>query len=388
MSAYKKILRFSVLAIAIQHSAAFAESALANAETLATPQQDRITDVVINRDLNTFKEAQNRIAKLNNTGVDADNYFLVKAQAWLDFATQEYYVNDRSLAIEHALAESYALIKEMEAANPNISMDTVLIPESQRLREDLWKLAAELKQHQGFKCAAANIAELEVRLVWAGHEHQELGWRHAREHFAAAERLAKMAQKRAENCVMPPKEDKQCPVLVCPTIAEAAPTNVEPKAVVTPETPDVPLVNVPRNVHFALDKSAINAKAAVVLHKVVQILKAYPHMNIRLVGHTDTRASKTYNQALSERRAKSVLMYLMQHGVESNRMGLRGEGFNDIKTNDNVLVGHALSRRVEIEYFGETIESYEQSDDLMLEEGYNTEATAKKATQKRQLPKK
>jgi hypothetical protein len=32
---------------------------------------------------------------------------------------------------------------------------------------------------------------MEVRLVWAGHENKELGWRHAREHFAAAERLAK-----------------------------------------------------------------------------------------------------------------------------------------------------------------------------------------------------
>jgi hypothetical protein len=91
-------------------------------------------------------------------------------------------------------------------------------------------------------------------------------------------------------------------------------------------------------------------------------------MNIRLVGHTDSRASKAYNLALSERRAKSVLKYLAQKGIDSNRMGMRGEGFNELKTADDELIAHALSRRVEIEYFGETIESYDQTGDLVVEE--------------------
>ena len=350
------------------------------AETLATPQQDRISDVVIGRDLETLKTAQSRIAKLNNNGIEAENYFLVKAQAWLDFAMHEYYENDRSQVIENALAESYKLIKEMEAANNSISMDTLVIPESVRLREDLWKIAAELKQHQGFVCAAAPIAEMEVRLVWAGHEHEELGWRHAREHFAAAERLAKKARKLADNCFCPP-EEKPCPMLVAKT--EEPVDKPTKKAIVEPKAPELmPLVNVPRNVHFGLDKSNINTKAALVLDKVVLILKAYPQMNIRLVGHTDSRASQAYNQALSERRAKSVLNYLIQQGIDSNRMGIRGEGFNEVKTDEDALVGYALSRRVEIEYFGETIESYDQTGDLVVEE-MRKEKAAKQAKSKR-----
>lgn len=397
MSAYNKLLRLSLLAIALQGSVSMAEevtpaAAPVVAETLATPQQQRISDVVIGRDLTTLKTAQDRIAKLNNNGTEAENYFLVKAQAWLDFATHEYYENDRTEVIEHALAESYKLIKEMEAANNQISMDTLVIPESVRLREDLWKIAAELKQHQGFACAAAPIAEMEVRLVWAGHEHQELGWRHAREHFAAAERLAKKARKLADNCFCPP-EEKPCPMLVAkavePTQDVLDKSRTRPKKpfaepVVVPAIGPEPidLVNVPNNVHFALDKSDINEKGALILDRVAEILKAYPHMTAILVGHTDSRASKAYNLALSERRAKSVLTYLTKKGIDQARLSYQAEGFNKLKTAEDELMGHALSRRVEIAYLGENIISYDQTGDIVVEEMRKAKVAKAKAARK------
>jgi hypothetical protein len=154
-----------------------------------TPEAKRITDQNINVDLATLKATQDRIAKLNSNGIGADNYYLVKAQSWLDFAMHEYYENDRSHVIDEALFQAQDLIGRMEQAENNITLDTPVINESQRLREDLWTIAGELKRHRGFVCASAPIAEMEVRLVWAGHENKELGWRHAREHFAAAERL-------------------------------------------------------------------------------------------------------------------------------------------------------------------------------------------------------
>lgn len=405
MLAYNKLTRtLCCIAAIYMAQGVHAEEAQNNqdtpkvAETLATPQQDRISDVVIGRDLETLKTAQSRIAKLNNNGIEAENYFLVKAQAWLDFAMHEYYENDRSQVIENALAESYKLIKEMEAANNSISMDTLVIPESVRLREDLWKIAAELKQHQGFACAAAPIAELEVRLVWAGHEHQELGWRHAREHFAAAERLAKKARKLADNCFCPP-EEKPCPMMVAkavePTQDVLDKSKVRPKKpfaepVVIPEVSSEPidLVNVPNNVHFGLDKSDINEKGALILDRVAEILKAYPHMTAILVGHTDSRASKAYNLALSERRAKSVLNYLIKKGIDKARFSYQAEGFNKLKTAEDELLGHALSRRVEIAYFGENIISYDQTGDIVVEE-MRKEKAAKQAKSKRSsTPKK
>ena len=385
MWAYNKLTRIALLAVAMSHThLVFADDMPAESkpvveETLSTPQQARISDVVIGRDLTVLKTAQDRIAKLNNNGVEAENYYLVKAQAWLDFAMHEYYENDRTQVIENALAEAYVLITQMEAASNQISMDTKVIPESVRLREDLWKIAAELKAHQGFACAAAPIAEMEVRLVWAGHEHQELGWRHAREHFAAAERLAKQAQKLADNCFCPQPAEKPCPL-----VAAVEPPPTQEMLDMTKKRPKAPeplaLVNVPRNVHFGLDKSNINEKAVVILDRVAEILQAYPHMTAILVGHTDSRASKAYNLALSERRAKSVLNYLVKKGIDKSRFSYQAEGFNKLKTAEDELLGNALSRRVEIAYIGENIQSYDQTGDVVVEE--MLKAKAAKANKK------
>jgi outer membrane protein OmpA-like peptidoglycan-associated protein len=387
MWAYNKLTRIALLAVAMSHThLVFAEDVPAEvepvAETLSTPQQARISDVVIGRDLSVLKTAQDRIAALNNNGIEAENYYLVKAQAWLDFAMSEYYENDRTQVIEDALAEAYVLITQMEAANNQISMDTKVIPESVRLREDLWKIAAELKAHQGFACAAAPIAEMEVRLVWAGHEHQELGWRHAREHFAAAERLAKRAKKLADNCFCPKPAEKPCPLVAA---VEAPPT---PDVKEQPKTPEpLALVNVPRNVHFGLDKSNINDKAVVILDRVSEILHAYPAMSIILIGHTDSRASKAYNKALSERRANSVLKYLAKKGIDASRMTTQAEGFNQLKTAEDEILAYALSRRVEIAYTGENIQSYDQTGDLMLEEETQARPSKKPLKSKKTLKK-
>jgi outer membrane protein OmpA-like peptidoglycan-associated protein len=343
------------------------------------PEATRISDKKIRVDLTILKATQDRIAKLNSNGVGADNYYLVKAQSWLDFAMHEYYENDRSEVIDEALFQAQDLIERMEQADNNITLDTPVINESQRLREDLWTIAGELKQHRGFVCASAPIAEMEVRLVWAGHENKELGWRHAREHFAAAERLAKQARKLVDNCFCPQPEEKPCPLVAA---VEPPPTqellDMRKKRPQKPVEP-MALVNVPRNVHFGLDKSNINEKAVVILDRVTEILQAYPKLTIKLIGHTDSRASKAYNQALSERRAQSVLKYLLAKGIAADRIDLRGEGFNSLKTDADELLGHALSRRVEMDYLGETIESYDQTGDLVMEEVRKAKASKVKA---------
>lgn len=356
----------------------------ARAEVAVQPQETRITDEVIHRDLKSLQGLQDRIARLNAAGVGADNYYLVKAQAWLDFAYHEYHENDRSQVIEQALAESLGLVRQLEGGILNITLDTPVIPESQRLREDLWKLAAELKKHQGFACAAAPLAEFEVRLVWAGHENKELGWRHAREHFAAAERLARRAVKLADNCVCPPEAAKTCPTAAPVVVAEAPPVVipaiVEP--VPEPAKPSL-LANVPRNVHFALDKSVVSGHSATVLKRVAEILKAYPHMTITLEGHTDSRASKAYNLKLSKRRVDAVRDYLQKLGIAPERMTTLAMGMDrTLNAEKDEILNHALSRRVEVHYFGEKIESFTQRDDIQIESARQKAPKAKKATRK------
>ncbi len=360
---------YSRTALSLLMALCMAVSTVRAAESeVLNPEAKRITDQKIHVDLTLLQATQDRIAKLNSNGIGADNYYLVKAQSWLDFAMHEYYENDRTSVIDEALFQAQDLIERMEQADNNISLDTAIISQSQRLREDLWIIAGEMKQHRGFVCAAAPIAEMEVRLVWAGHENKELGWRHAREHFAAAERLAKQARKLADNCFCPQPAEKPCPI-----VAAVEPPPVQEMLDLTKKQPEIPigpmaLVNVPRNVHFGVDKSNINEKAVVILDRVTEILQAYPKMTISLIGHTDSRASKAYNQALSERRAQSVLKYLLAKGIAKTRIDLRGKGFDSLKTDADELMGHALSRRVEMDYVGETIQSYDQTGDLVMEE--------------------
>jgi hypothetical protein len=90
------------------------------------PEAKRITDQNVGVDLSILRQTQDRIAKLNTLGTGADNYYLVKAQAWLDFATQEYYVNDRGPVTDQALFQARNLIERMEQAQQNISLDTLL----------------------------------------------------------------------------------------------------------------------------------------------------------------------------------------------------------------------------------------------------------------------
>ncbi|MEM6906646.1 MAG: OmpA family protein, partial [Pseudomonadota bacterium] len=69
---------------------------------------------------------------------------------------------------------------------------------------------------------------------------------------------------------------------------------------------------------------------------------------LSIVGHTDTVGSVTYNQDLSERRARRVASALVDRGVPSGAMTLAGRSENDlaVQTGDNVR--EAANRRVEI----------------------------------------
>jgi outer membrane protein OmpA-like peptidoglycan-associated protein len=68
-----------------------------------------------------------------------------------------------------------------------------------------------------------------------------------------------------------------------------------------------------------------------------------------VLGHTDSTGSHEYNQALSERRARSVADYLSARGVSPARMGTRGYGETaPIYQPDDTEMKRAANRRVEI----------------------------------------
>ena len=85
-------------------------------------------------------------------------------------------------------------------------------------------------------------------------------------------------------------------------------------------------------IYFDFNKSDIRPDAAIELDKVVKLMTlTYPEMVIKLEAHTDPVGSDAYNDALSERRAKSTYEYLIEHGVPENHI-LSYKGYGKRKT--------------------------------------------------------
>jgi len=84
-------------------------------------------------------------------------------------------------------------------------------------------------------------------------------------------------------------------------------------------------------IYFDFDKSNITAQAAFELDKLVQIMTKYPELVIKATSHTDTRGPASYNNRLSERRAKSTVQYVISKGVAQARISAEGKGESELK---------------------------------------------------------
>ncbi|MGH2667057.1 OmpA family protein [Flavobacterium sp.] len=79
-------------------------------------------------------------------------------------------------------------------------------------------------------------------------------------------------------------------------------------------------------IYFDLDKSFIRPDAAFELEKIFAVLQQYPKMQIEIRSHTDSRQTHQYNQGLSDRRAKSTMVWLIQNGIAAGRLTAKGYG--------------------------------------------------------------
>ncbi|SHH07969.1 OmpA family protein, partial [Pedobacter caeni] len=107
-----------------------------------------------------------------------------------------------------------------------------------------------------------------------------------------------------------------------------------------------------RNIYYDFDKSNIRPDAARELNKLLAILKENPAIWIELSSHTDSRGSDQYNQWLSQSRANAATQYLIDRGIEKERIKARGYGETMLlnRCSDGVKCSHAehqLNRRTE-----------------------------------------
>ncbi|MFD2518157.1 OmpA family protein [Salinimicrobium flavum] len=80
------------------------------------------------------------------------------------------------------------------------------------------------------------------------------------------------------------------------------------------------------NIYFDFDKATIKAESEPTLNRIVEIMNNYPMLNIEIGSHADARGSDRYNMELSERRAQSTLEYLVNKGIDRNRLTAKGFG--------------------------------------------------------------
>lgn len=90
--------------------------------------------------------------------------------------------------------------------------------------------------------------------------------------------------------------------------------------------------NIVENIFYDFDKATLRPEAKEALNEVVQMLRDNPNITIEMASHTDRKGSDEYNIALSERRAKSVVDYLIECGIPADRLQYQGYGESRPKT--------------------------------------------------------
>lgn len=99
---------------------------------------------------------------------------------------------------------------------------------------------------------------------------------------------------------------------------------------------------------FDFDSSGLRAEAQDNLNTLATSLQEYPNTDLTVVGHTDSKGSDTYNQALSEQRANSAVEYLLSQGISDARITMMGKGETEPVATNDTEAGRQQNRRVEI----------------------------------------
>ena len=146
---------------------------------------------------------------------------------------------------------------------------------------------------------------------------------------------ALMGSMLASCCAHPPTPPPPPPKVAAPAPPPPAPPPAKEKLVL-------------RGVHFDFNKSNIRPGDAAVLDEAASALKANPGVTVNVNGYCDAVGSVKYNQKLSERRAESVVKYLVKAGIPEDRLVPNGFGKTDFVATNDTAEGRAQNRRVEL----------------------------------------
>lgn len=102
------------------------------------------------------------------------------------------------------------------------------------------------------------------------------------------------------------------------------------------------------DVLFDFDKATLKPGGERAVNNLYQFLKEYPERRVMIEGFTDNVGPADYNKELSKRRANSVRKALMDKGIRSMRIQIRGYGEQYPVASNNTEAGRQQNRRVEV----------------------------------------
>ena len=117
---------------------------------------------------------------------------------------------------------------------------------------------------------------------------------------------------------------------------------------VAESTTTVALATISGDVAFDVNSANIKADFAANLDLLAEQMLARTSSRFSIIGHTDSTGSESYNQQLSERRAKAVADYLVTRGVSRDVLSILGLGESRPIGDNNTEEGQSRNRRVEV----------------------------------------
>lgn len=120
------------------------------------------------------------------------------------------------------------------------------------------------------------------------------------------------------------------------------------------------------NIFYDFDKATLRPESKTALDDLVKLLNENPNITIELSAHTDYKGSAEYNKRLSQRRAESVVNYLIEHGIAADRLTPVGYGKeNPKKIRRKVAEKYPFLKENDVltEEFIKTLEDEEQQEE-------------------------
>lgn len=103
-------------------------------------------------------------------------------------------------------------------------------------------------------------------------------------------------------------------------------------------------------VFFDYDKAEIRIEHHAFLDRMIKVVKGHSDLRVKVVGHTDSDGSDSYNDELSKRRAEAIIQYFVEHGLKADRLEFDFKGERNPKSTNTTPEGKQLNRRVDFSF--------------------------------------